>query len=277
MPFALLNHMSPKGKETPIRWRTYLLPNQVVGKRERGIITAAVIVFVLGAWATIPVTFLPKPGDVAHALHDLWVDGDLGEQLLASLWLNAQAISLAAVISLLLAYMWTIAVFRPIVIFIGQLRFLSLAGLGFAFTLMTSNGHELKLLVLVFMVVVFMVVGMVDVIASIPKEQFDLARTLRMGEWEVLWEVVVLGQADQAFVVWRQNAAMGYMMLATAEGMYMAGGGIGTMLNTSNKYLNLAAIMALQLVILGVGKLLQDQVIVWLRHTCCRYADLGKR
>jgi NitT/TauT family transport system permease protein len=260
-----------------MRWQTYLLPNQVVEKRDRRMIAGGVTALVLLCWATIPITFLPKPGEVLRALRTLWTDGDLGEQLLISLWLNAQAITLAAVVSLLLAYMWTIAVFRPIVVFIGQLRFLSFAGLGFAFTLMTSNGNELKLLVLVFMVVVFMVVGMVDVIASIPKEQFDLARTLRMGDWEVLWEVVILGQIDQAFVVWRQNAAMGYMMLATAEGMYMAGGGIGTMLNTSNKYLNLAAIMALQLVVLAVGKVLQDQVIGWLRHTCCRYADLGKR
>lgn len=277
MPFALLNHIFKDKKVNPMRWQTFLLPNQTVEKGDRRMIAAVVTGIVVAAWALVPLPFLPSLSQVVHATHELWVNSDLGNELITSLLLNAEAITIAAVISLLLAYLWTIALFRPIVIFIGQMRFLSLAGLGFAFTLMTSSGHELKLFVLVFMVVVFMVVGMVDVIASIPKEQFDLARTLRMGEWQVLWEVVVLGQADQAFIVWRQNAAMSWMMIGTAEAMNMSGGGIGVLLITSQKYLHLAEIMALQLIVLFVGKVLQDQVIVWLRRTCCPYADLGKR
>jgi len=52
---------------------------------------------------------------------------------------------------------------------------------------------------------------MIDVVAQVPKEKFDLARTLRMGEWRVVWEVIVLGRADAAFDAMRQNAAMGWM------------------------------------------------------------------
>lgn len=276
MPFAMLNHIFDQ-KKTDAFWNTLFLPNQAVEKRERRMIAAAVTGAIVSAWALVPLPFLPSLGDVIHATHELWVNADLGSELLTSLMLNAEAITIAAVVSLVLAYMWTIALFRPIVVFIGQMRFLSLAGLGFAFTLMTNSGYELKLLVLVFMVVVFMVVGAVDVIAGIPKEQFDLARTLRMGEWQVLWEVVVVGQIDQMFIVWRQNAAMSWMMVSTAEAMNMSGGGIGVMLITSQKYLHLAEIMALQIIVLLIGLTLQDQVIVWVRHTCCRYADLGKR
>lgn len=277
MPFAMLNHMFEGKKLNPMRWQTFFLPNQVVEKRDRRMIAVVVTGIALAAWAFVPILFLPSMQNVTQAIHELWFDQDLGNALFSSVVINAEAITIAAVISLVLAYMWTIAVFRPMIVFIGQLRFLSWAGIGFAFTLMTHSGTELKLAVLVFMVVVFMVVGMIDVIASIPKEQFDLARTLRMGEWQVLWEVVVLGQADQAFLVWRQNAAMSWMMIGVAEGLFMAGGGVGTLLNTSNKYMNLAEILALQLIVLATGKVLQDQVIVWLRHTCCRYADLGKR
>lgn len=277
MPFALLNHMFKDKKADPMRWQTFLLPNQTVEKGDHRMIAATVTAFAVMAWAWVPLPFLPSMSNVARAIHGLWVDQDLGTALLTSVMINAEAITIAAMISLVLAYMWTIAIFKPIVVFIGQLRFLSWAGIGFAFTLLTHSGTELKLAVLVFMVVVFMVVGMVDVIANIPKEQFDLARTLRMGEWQVLWEIVVLGQMDQAFIVWRQNAAMSWMMIGVAEGLFMAGGGVGTLLNTSNKYMNLAEIMGLQLIVLFVGKVLQDQVIVWLRRTCCPYADLGKR
>ena len=38
-----------------------------------------------------------------------------------------------------------------------------------------------------------------------------------MGEWRVVWEVVVRGTRDQAIDVMRQNAAMGWMMLTMAK------------------------------------------------------------
>jgi len=39
------------------------------------------------------------------------------------------------------------------------------------------------------------------VVAAIPKEKFDYARSLRLSEWRVVWEVVILGTADQAIEV----------------------------------------------------------------------------
>ena len=40
---------------------------------------------------------------------------------------------------------------------------------------------------------VFYVTSMAAVVLEIPRERFDHARTLRMGEWHVVWELVVLG------------------------------------------------------------------------------------
>lgn len=243
-------------------------PNREVDSRTRGWIIAVWGVLTLGVWATKPFVFLPAPGEVWSALQDLWFNANLIGELIASVQLNVEAIILATAISLGLAYLSTVAAFEPLVAFVGKLRFLSLAGLGFAFTLMTSNGHALRVSVLVFMVVVFFVVSMVDVIAQIPKEQYDLARTLRMTDWETLWEVVVFGQLDQAFIVLRQTAAMSWMFLATAEGMSMSGGGVGMLLNTSNKHFHLAEVMAIQILILLVG-LGQDWLIGFFRRTCC--------
>src|SRR4029077_19370974 len=137
-------------------------------------------------------------------------------------------------------------------------------GLTFFFTLMAENGHQLKLYLLMFSVSVFFVTGMADVITSIPQEQFDLTRTLRMGEWHVLWETVVLGQADRAFDVMRQNAAIGWMMLTMVEGMSRSEGGIGTLLLDSTKHFHLATIFALQIVILTLG-LAQDYSLGFLK------------
>jgi NitT/TauT family transport system permease protein len=251
-----------------------LSPNRVLDRRSERFIVATWIAVVALTWAFSPFVFLPKPRDVFQALHDLWFYQDLGVELFTSVCLNIEAIAIATVISLALAYLGTIAVLSPIVSFIGKLRFLSLAGLGFAFTMMTSNGHALRVSVLVFMVVVFFVVSMVDVINGIPKEQYDLARTLRMGDWETLYEVVVLGRLDQAFIVLRQTAAMSWMFLATAEGMAMSGGGVGMLLNTSNKHFHLAEVMAIQILILIVG-LCQDYMIGVFRNLCCPWVNVA--
>lgn len=245
-----------------------LYPGRRVDRSMRGYIIAGWVIFVSIFWWQSPLIFLPKPGEVAGALHDLWFYQDLGIELFSSVRLNVESIVIATVISLALAYLGTIAVFEPLVSGIGKLRFLSLAGLGIAFTLISSSGHQLKVMVLVFFVTVYFVVSMMDVISSIPQEQYDLAHTLRMRDWETLYEVVIYGQLDQAFVVLRQTAAMSWAFIATAESMATSGGGVGALLAGAQRRTHLYEIMAIQILILVLG-LAQDDLIGWLRVTCC--------
>ncbi|MGA2352097.1 MAG: nitrate ABC transporter permease [Terracidiphilus sp.] len=247
-------------------------PNSVLSKNAiRALITAQVAVVLL-LWTFSPFVLLPKPGEVLTALGDMWQEG-LGAELITSFLLNIQAIAVATVISLLLAYATVMPFFRPVVALLSKLRFLSLVGLTFFFTVMTRSGHELKLSLLVFSVSVFFVTGMADVINGIPKEMFDLARTLRMGEWRVVWEVIVLGQIDKVFDVLRQNAAIGWMMLTMVEGIVRSEGGVGTILLDQNHHFRLAAVFAIQLTILLLG-LLQDYSIGLLKNLFCPYAAL---
>lgn len=249
-------------------------PNRVVDKRTESTIIGGWIVITLLLWFASPSVFFPKPGEILQAMADLWKYSNLGAALIASLMLNIEAILFSTVISLALAYLNTIPAMRPLIVFIGKLRFLSLVGLSFFFVLMAS-GEELKLSILVFAVTVFFVVGMVDVILNIPQEQYDLAKTLRMSDWETLYEVVILGQIDQAFVVLRQNAAMSWMFLSTVEGMSRSGGGIGGLLLDSNRHFHLAEVFAIQFMILGLG-LLQDYGLGVFRNLVCPYAVLTR-
>src|SRR5260370_23999538 len=150
---------------------------------------------------------------VLSALIGIWNHEGLGQELATSFTLNLQAMAWTTVISLGLAYLTVVPAFRPIVLAISKGRFLGMVGLTFFFTLILSSGHRLKVGLLVFGVSVFFVTSMVDVVAQVPKEKFDLARTLRMGEWRVVWEAIVLGRADSAFDGMRQKAAMGWMRL----------------------------------------------------------------
>ena len=152
-------------------------------------------------------------------------------------------------------------------------RFLGLIGLTFVFTLMVGGGRPLKLSLLVFGMTVFFITSMAAVVLEIPRERFDHARTLRMGEWQVVWEVVILGTADKAIEVLRQNAAIGWMMLTMVEGISRSEGGIGAMLLNQNKHFHIAEVFAIQIVILLVGLFL-DYAIGILKRIFTPYAAL---
>jgi len=249
-----------------------LSPNRIISRQTVRWMVGFQLVLLFFIWVFSPTVFLPKPKEVFQALSEMWNQG-LGVELITSFILNLQAIIFSTLLSLLLAYLTVIPFFRPIVALLSKLRFLSMVGLTFFFTLMATTGHELKLYLLVFSVSVFFVTGMAEVVAAIPKEKFDLARTLRMGEWRVVYEVVILGQADKALEVLRQNAAMGWMMLTMVEGISRSEGGVGAMLLNQNKHFHLSAVFAIQLTILLLG-LAQDYGLGLLRRIFCPYADL---
>lgn len=248
-------------------------PNRTLSTSTMNILIAGQAVILAVLWFFSPFVFLPTPGETYRAFSVLWLEG-LGGELITSFSLNVQAILFATLLSLLLAYATVIPFFRPVVTFLSKLRFLSLVGLTFFFTLMARSGHELKLYLLVFSVSVFFVTGMAEVIASVPKVQFDLARTMRMNEWRVVWEVIVRGQLDKAFEVLRQNAAIGWMMLTMVEGMSRSEGGIGALLLNQNKHFHLAAVLAIQISILLLG-LGQDYMLGMMRRWFFPYADLA--
>src|SRR5262249_27671552 len=120
----------------------------------------------------------------------------------------------------------------------------------------------------------FFVTSMVSVMTSIPREEWDYARVMRMTGWRAVWEVAVLGRADQALEVLRQNAAMGWMALTMVEGLSRSEGGIGVLMLNQNKHFNMAAVFALQATIFGIG-VAQDNLLIWVRRKLCPYASLS--
>jgi NitT/TauT family transport system permease protein len=249
------------------------LPNRVVSPSTMKLIIGVEAAVALLIWFKSPFKVLPQPGEVYAALGKLWSSDGLGQELITSFLMNVEALAWSAAISLVLAYLTVLPVFRPIVVALSKGRFLSMIGFSTVFTIMVGGGHHLKTSLLVYGITVFFVTSMASVIANIPKSEFDHARTLRMSEWRVVWEVVVLGTADKAFEVLRQNAAMGWMMLAMVEGIVKSEGGVGVLLIAQDKYFHLAEVFAIQIVILIVG-LSQDAMIGLIRKAVCPYADM---
>jgi NitT/TauT family transport system permease protein len=249
------------------------LPNQTLSPNAARLLVVGQALAFLAIWATSSFAVLPRPNEVLTALNHLWMEQGLGQDLITSFRLNLQALAISTVLCLGLAYLTVIPFFRPLVSALAKGRFLSLTGFSLLFIVVLGGGQPLKVGLLVFGISVFFITSMAAVVESIPKADFDYARTLRMSEWRVVWEVVVLGTADKAFEALRQNAAIGWMMLTMVEGIVRSGGGIGTALLNENKQFRLPEVFAIQLVILIVG-LIQDQGLVILRRIACPYAEL---
>jgi NitT/TauT family transport system permease protein len=248
-------------------------PNHVLSASTMKIIVLLQVIACLVVWINSPFTVLPKPMEVWHALIELFTNQGMGGEIITSMELNIKAMLFTCVLALGLAYLTVMPFFRPIVTAMSKGRFLSLVGFTFVFTLMVGGGHPLKMSLLVFGMTVFFLTSMASVVAEIPREAFDHARTLRMSEWRTVWEVVILGTADKALEVLRQNAAIGWMMLTMVEGISRSEGGIGAMLLNQQKHFRIAEVFAIQLTILMVG-LCQDYVLGLIRRIVCPYAYL---
>jgi NitT/TauT family transport system permease protein len=262
-------------KAEPTSPADVVFPNRVVSPMVMRLIIGVQVAIFVVIWWNSPFKVLPRPDEVARAAQELWMTQGLAQELWTSFTMNLEALALTLAISLGLAYLTVLPFFRPIVSAVSKGRFLGMIGLTFVFTLMVGGGRPLKVALLVFGMTVFFVTSMASVIAEIPRERFDHARTLRMNEWQVVWEVVILGTVDQAFEVFRQNAAMGWMMLTMVEGIARSEGGVGAMLLNENKHFRLAEVFAIQIVILFVG-LLQDYAIGSFKRVICPYAEITK-
>ena len=250
-----------------------LRPNQWVSQRTYLSMAAgwAVAVFIL--WLLAATGLFPSPARVGEALRTLTAQQGLIGELLTSLTVFGEALVLAAALSMALAYLSVVPAIRPVIQGLTRARFLSLVGLTFLFTTTFGGGHPLKVSLLVFGISAFFLTSMVDIVAGVPTERLDHARTLRMSDWRVVWEVVILGQMGAALDALRQNAAMGWMMLTMVEGISRSEGGIGTVLMDLDKHFNLPGIVAVQGVFLLAG-FFQDAFLAWMKGVLVPHAAL---
>jgi NitT/TauT family transport system permease protein len=257
-----------------MRFWNIFSPNKTISSEIDYGIVFAQIVFVLGIWALFPIPMIPKLSQVVASFGMLWKEGILVE-LYASFIVFLKALVYTVLISLSLSYLTVVPFFRPVAEAVGKLRFLGIMGLTLPFTILTGGGEALKIAILTFGMTVYFVTTMANEVASIPREEFDHARTIRMKEWRVVLEVVILGKMDRAFEVTRQIAAMGWMMVTLVEGLVRSGGGVGAVIISYNKQFDkLPSVFAILVIIVLTG-ILQDAGIKMMMNKTCRWASLS--
>ena len=246
-------------------------PNGSTTARVRWILGVGTLAALFASWSFRP-SFLPSIKEIVGA-YPVLVDMGLGPQTFASVSTNLQAIGLTCAITIPLAYLTVVPAARPFVQALGKGRFLGFTGFVVLFTLIFGGGHALKVALLVFGLGVFLITSLYDLVESVPREEFDHARTIRLGPWGSVYEVVILGHLDGVIDAVRQNAAMSWVMLTMVEGLNRSEGGLGAMMLAEDHHNKLAPVFAIQLLVLGIG-VLQDFALVGLKKLLCPHAGL---
>jgi NitT/TauT family transport system permease protein len=247
------------------------MPNGHPSLTMQRMIVVGTILSILVAWCFRP-AFIPGPAEVLEAFPGL-IDQGLFVQLYTSLSTSLQAIGLSCLLTIPLAYLTVLPAVRPFVRALCKMRFVGLTGFVILFTIFFGGGHGLKLALLVFGMSAFLVTTLYEIVEQIPREEFDHARTLRMGPWGSVLEVVIIGRFDQVLDAIRQNAAMAWVMLTMVEGLVRFEGGLGALMLAEDKHIRLDAVFAVQLVVLFIG-IVQDWALLLIRKLLCPYAAL---
>lgn len=252
-----------------------LTPFEKIAKSQRTMILVGwvALVFVLWFVGTAGEKHLfPSPSQVLEGFEGLYKEG-LVVHIFNSLTLCFLSIFMATIIALLFAYSWPIPLLKPVAEFVTKFRFLPFTGLSFFITLVIHEARNMQIWIMVIFLTTFLTTSLIAVIKDIPQEEFDHAKTLKCSRWEVLWQVIVLGRIDYVIDVIRQNLAITWMMLVTVESIVVASGGLGFLIKNSDKFMNHGRIIALQLIILLIGLLL-DWGINFLRKSIFRYSTI---
>jgi sulfonate transport system permease protein len=248
-------------------------PFQKINRQTFIILVAVQAVVALLLWHVGSNGLIPQPLKVVNAFLQLAGSSLLWDNILISMGLTLKAMLYSIIITLLFTYLSVIPFFKSIAQFIVKCRYLTLTGLIFIFTLLTKDGNELKLSLLVFGIVPFFVTSFLSVIININKQEYELCKTLGYNNWRALYEVVIIGKADQVFEILRQNFAISWLMITLVEGLNMSEGGIGALLIKYNKYNDLTNVLALQVVIFLIG-LFFDYLLGSLRRWLFPYTKL---
>ncbi len=240
---------------SPLKLGDIFKPFGKISKQTVIIMVVMQVVITLLVWQTTSNGLIPKPTSIAAAFGQLLTSKLLLDNMLVSLVLTLKAMLYSIFITLFFAYTSVIPFFKSIAQFIVKCRYLTLTGLIFVFTLLTKDGSALKLSLLVFGIVPFFTTSFLSIIVNIDKQEYELCKTLGYNNWQTLYEVIIVGKADQVFEILRQNFAISWLMITMVEGLSMSEGGIGSLLIKFNKYNDITNVIALQLVIfiLGLG------------------------
>jgi ABC-type nitrate/sulfonate/bicarbonate transport system permease component len=253
--------------------KKWFRPFETVSRSQSAIIILVWILLIVGYWifsSSGSKHLFPTPGQVWDGFQSLFREG-LVVHIASSLGLFLKAIFFSVIVSLVIVYLSPLPALKPIAVLLSKFRYLPLTGITFYLAILVKDARTMQVSVLFIFMSLYFITSLLAILKDIPQEEIDHARSLKSSRWEVLLEVVIKGRFDYVLDVLRQNLAIIWMMLVTVESILVAAGGLGVLIKNSDKFMNHGRIVALQLVILLVGLLL-DWALNVLRKSLFRYS-----
>jgi len=231
------------------------------------------------AWYFNPVKAIPYPSEVLSAFKRMWAlntEKNLVYNIYVTLKLNIIGLFYATILSLIISYFSVLPALRPFNQMMQWFRYLPIVAFNLLFLAFFTIGIQMKIAMLTIGMSFFLITSMTGVIASIPKQKFELARVLNYSDWKVFYTVVFRPTLPQMIEMVAQNAAMGWIMIVSIETFNRTEGGIGAQINTYSSTNQLAEVYV-YLFIIGIIAVIEDQVFVWMKRILFPYTKIAER
>lgn len=224
-------------------------------------------------WVFSPIKALPYPREVVFALREMWDKYGLAYHTWTTVKLNLVGLVYSSIISVIFAYLSVIPFFQPLNRFVQVLRYIPIIGFNLVFLTLFAIGWPMKVAMLTTGMSFFLVTGMTGVIAEIPRMRYELAKVLGYNDWQVFYTVIVRPTLPHMLDMVAQNAAIGWVMIASIESFNRTEGGLGSQLSIAT---DLARVYGC-LLIIGVIALTEDWFFVLLKKVLFPYSAVAER
>ena len=250
-------------------------PFKRIDKKTKIIIYLIQTIFILTILQFSSSHIIPKPSDVAASLTEILQTQSFYGDLAVSFILTAKSMGVAIIIALIFSYLYPIPFFEGISKFVTFLRYLTISSLSFMFLVLFPDSSDYKMSLMLFGIVPFFVTSLLASFANIDKQELELAKTLKMSNWQAWYEIIIVGGLDQVVLTISVNFAIGWGMISYVESQMMSEGGIGTLMAKNMKFFHLSLVFAILIIILSFGTL-SDFILSYIRKLLFPYTKIQK-
>lgn len=254
-----------------LRIRGELSPQAKLALGALGLVNLFVL-WLLAASATSGSGLVPTPAATWTAAVDLWQEGLLWGDMVASVKRVAIGYSISVVIGMTLGVL--IGSFRSVEAFaepqVGFLRYIPATALLPLFLFWLGIDEMPKIVLIVVGTVFYNILMTADVARAVPRELINVSYTLGAGRAKVLGRVIVPHALPGMIDVARINLAAAWLMLVVAE-LLAAPDGLAFRITKAQRFRQVDRMFAL-LILFGLIGVASDQILRWLRNRTAPWA-----
>jgi len=251
-------------------------PFEELSKSQNNLVILLWLTFILGWWVIssfVGTTHLfPTITQVFNGFVSAWNLG-LMTHISSSILLFLQASLYSVIISCIVVYLSPLPVIKPFCDLISTFRFLPLVGISLYISIIIHNARNIQVTVLVIFMSLFLITSLLQSLSKKSIEnEINHAKSIGCSRWEIILEVMIKGRFDFVIEAVRQNLAIIFNMLVVIELINTASGGLGYLIGTNQKNGSQGEVIALQIIILMIGKSI-DYSLISLRRLFFRYSN----